>query len=508
MATRKKWLLPVLLLLLAGAIAGWFATANLRTYTKAMAHLEQQNYEEAAVLFESLEDYRDSALRLTEARYPLAEELMAEEAWLEAAEAFAALGDYRDSARHTKKCYYKLGTQQRMAKNYEQAASWYALAGDHQDAATQAQRMLYNLGHEAFLAGDYGAAEGWFSRMDGKPEDYGNPHFMTLTEAAPYLRQQLEVLPEQVSLHIAQEPTQDEWAALRNYFPYHAGTLSYYETDKMIYITVTGYYPADRILAAWKNNTVEDLSADEQKVLALALETVEQAKAETDDPYELEFWLHDWLCAQVVYESPDMEVSIRDYIQLRQLSCIGAMLDGNANCQGYADAFYLLGNLAGLEVTRLMGDAGGGHIWNMIRLEDQWYLVDVTFDDLSDEEYDSWTYTFCNTALDPEFYTVLGGTGVLEDMASETDIQKTWYGQNRAAFSTLADASEHLVNQIGRQDGNWCYALVEDTDLTFEEVTRAIRKELTLENVPEARWITYLEVYGDNTYISLCWDNR
>lgn len=505
---RRSIALAVVLGLLLGCVTGWLATADLRSYNQGMEYLNQGSYEEAAAVFESLEDFRDSAERLREARYPIADALLAEEAWLEAAEAFASLGDYLDSAEKMKKCWYRLGTAERVAENYEQASEYFTLAQDFQDAATQAQRMLYTLGHNAFLDGDYEAAKDWFSQLDGEPQDYGNPHFMNMAEAAPYLRQQLEELTHQISFHVSHEPTQQEWAALRNYLPFHAGTPSYYAEDQMVHITVTEYYPADRILAAWKSGDTSNLTEDEQQVLALALEVVEQAQSESDDAYELEFRLHDWLCQQVVYESPDMDVGVRDYVKLRQLSCVGAMLDGSANCQGYTDAFYLLGSLAGLEVTRLMGSAGDPHIWNMINLEDQWYIVDVTFDDLSDEEYDGWTYTYCNAAWDPDLYTIDGGAEALENIALESDIEKTWFGQNRASFDSLADAAEHLVNKIGRQDGNWCYALVENTDFTHEDLTRAIRRELTLEHIPEAVWLSYLEVYQGYSCISVCWDNR
>ncbi len=61
--------------------------------------------------------------------------------------------------------------------------------------------------------------------------------------------------------------------------------------------------------------------------------------------------------------------------QPRFVTAIGALLDGKANCQGYSDAFYMLG--------RIGGTANGGlHEWNTITYGDEkTYLIDVTAGD-------------------------------------------------------------------------------------------------------------------------------
>jgi len=61
--------------------------------------------------------------------------------------------------------------------------------------------------------------------------------------------------------------------------------------------------------------------------------------------------------------------------QPRFVTAIGALLDGKANCQGYSDAFYMLG--------RIGGTANGGlHEWNTITYGDRkTYFIDVTAGD-------------------------------------------------------------------------------------------------------------------------------
>ena len=69
--------------------------------------------------------------------------------------------------------------------------------------------------------------------------------------------------------------------------------------------------------------------------------------------------------------------------------CIGALLDGRANCDGYADALLLVGRLAGLNVRYQHGDSLNGgmgsyfstHMWNLIELDGAWRMIDANWDD-------------------------------------------------------------------------------------------------------------------------------
>lgn len=482
----------------------WFATADYRLYKRAEELYKNKEYTDAARIFEELSDYRDSSVMLLECRYEQAVYWQENENLADAASVFDNLGDYRDSIARMGKCYYSLATKARLDGNFEDAYALFESAGEYYDATTQAQRMLYSLGHEAFLHGDYKLAENWFSQMEGQQWDYGNPHFLKIEDAAVYLDQQLEDMNKQIQFHLGEVPEEGFYDKIFNMLHYHRGAPSYFENDKLVTIMVTEYYAADKILDAWQNQTTEFLSEEERQVLDLALELIKQASEETDSNLALEKWLHDWLCQKVVYESPDMDVKVRDYIQLRELNCIGAMLDGRANCQGYTDAFYLLGNLAGFEVRRLLGNAGGGHIWNMIRMEDQWYIVDVTFDDLAETSFDGWTYTYFNTAWDPEVYEIYGGPEVLPGIATQFNSQISHFNQD-SIFSDVDNAADYLAECFYSQGSGWCYAMIDDAEVTREEMEKALKTSLRKKYVGYASWGMLMDSYNGDTYISICW---
>lgn len=66
----------------------------------------------------------------------------------------------------------------------------------------------------------------------------------------------------------------------------------------------------------------------------------------------------------------------------RRFTAGGALVDGVAVCDGYAMALDLLCYLSGIDCVRVTGYAGGqSHAWNKVRVNGNWYNIDVTWDD-------------------------------------------------------------------------------------------------------------------------------
>lgn len=60
----------------------------------------------------------------------------------------------------------------------------------------------------------------------------------------------------------------------------------------------------------------------------------------------------------------------------------GALVRGEAVCSGYARAFQYIANLAGFYCIRVIGYADNvGHEWNLVKMDDQIYYIDPTYDD-------------------------------------------------------------------------------------------------------------------------------
>ena len=163
-----------------------------------------------------------------------------------------------------------------------------------------------------------------------------------------------------------------------------------YSDGVLIRVRVSARYPGTRIINAVREGNVHGLNRRERETLAAARETADACRR--DDPAETARLIHDALCERIVYT--DNDATDEDD------NAIGALLDGRANCDGYADAFYLTGTLAGLEIRYQHGNSrrreadenwrSVSHMWNLIRIDGSWRMVDVTWDDQEDRTVYTW----------------------------------------------------------------------------------------------------------------------
>ncbi|WP_274648718.1 S-layer homology domain-containing protein [Paenibacillus humicola] len=95
--------------------------------------------------------------------------------------------------------------------------------------------------------------------------------------------------------------------------------------------------------------------------------------------YEKELAIHDYLLLHVAY---DYDNYVRNTVPEDSYTIYGAMIKGIAVCQGYAYAAQLLLEMAGIETHLVTGTAGGvAHAWNKVKIDGDYYNLDVTWDD-------------------------------------------------------------------------------------------------------------------------------
>lgn len=93
--------------------------------------------------------------------------------------------------------------------------------------------------------------------------------------------------------------------------------------------------------------------------------------------YEMEKALHDMLAAKVTYVSG-----------ANAHNAYGALVEGKAVCEGYAEALQCLLQRVGIQSVEIFGyginpttGVGEPHAWNAVRIDGHFYLVDLTWDD-------------------------------------------------------------------------------------------------------------------------------
>lgn len=99
--------------------------------------------------------------------------------------------------------------------------------------------------------------------------------------------------------------------------------------------------------------------------------------------YEKEKYIHDALLTRVEYNTT---------AELNQ-SAYSAMVNGQSVCAGYARAFQYLMQRLGIPCYYCTGYSGENHAWNIVRLQEDYYNVDSTWDDTAPPTYDYFNRT-------------------------------------------------------------------------------------------------------------------
>ncbi len=98
-----------------------------------------------------------------------------------------------------------------------------------------------------------------------------------------------------------------------------------------------------------------------------------------DDPWHKELRIHDYIVDNCKYVHVDGELTYS--------SSYGALVNGEAACEGYTKAMKLLLDKAGVEsgiVSGVVDDPNGepgNHMWNVVKIGDEFYHTDCTWDD-------------------------------------------------------------------------------------------------------------------------------
>ncbi len=118
---------------------------------------------------------------------------------------------------------------------------------------------------------------------------------------------------------------------------------------------------------------------------------VKSTELNTDTRYDFIKSLHDFLSDNITF--------INDYSSC--FDAYGALVNGVAVCQGYAEAFKVFCDEYKVPCVCITGTSNGeAHMWNAVQMDDgKWYLLDVSWDD--QEEYGIY-YDFFLVGLETE----------------------------------------------------------------------------------------------------------
>lgn len=120
--------------------------------------------------------------------------------------------------------------------------------------------------------------------------------------------------------------------------------------------------------------TISDMRDD---IESKAKDIIRSLNLGSKSDYEKIYAINKYLCDNVYY--PQEPFITQDFTPY------GALIDGRAVCDGYARATKILADMSGLDIYYVPGYCGdpvtGGHAWNLVKVDNEYYQLDVTWND-------------------------------------------------------------------------------------------------------------------------------
>ncbi len=128
--------------------------------------------------------------------------------------------------------------------------------------------------------------------------------------------------------------------------------------------------------------SVTDTPERSEQSLRVAKEIIDRMPPYTSELDKTRY-LYNWLVRNVAYKADD---GTRDSYRYKSLA--SALIDRQADCDGFANAVTLLCGMAGIESFKVFypegeaqdGGAAAGHVWNVVRIDGTYYCLDASYD--------------------------------------------------------------------------------------------------------------------------------
>lgn len=116
-----------------------------------------------------------------------------------------------------------------------------------------------------------------------------------------------------------------------------------------------------------------------QKMMDKADQIVKEGKKVSKNDVELLQYFRKRICSEVEYDYKAAKHTSTEYEQ--SYHAYGALMNGKAVCQGYSYALKILCDKAGIPCWVVTGTYREPHAWNYVKIDSQYYQIDLTMDD-------------------------------------------------------------------------------------------------------------------------------
>lgn len=193
----------------------------------------------------------------------------------------------------------------------------------------------------------------------------------------------------------------------------------------------------------YSEKQVRTMTEQMNKAAAKAIEGITDEMSEAEKALAV----HDYLVLNNSYDH-----------SMKKYSAYNCLVEKRSTCQGYTLAYvYIMRDLLGMDCSVVISDSQN-HSWNYLKVDGNWYHVDLTADDLSFSTYGGKEYD--------GFGEVSHSNLLLSDSAcrKSTDLHENWstFGLP-AAKSTVYDGFfwQECSSALAYRDGLWYYVVTD-----------------------------------------------
>lgn len=135
------------------------------------------------------------------------------------------------------------------------------------------------------------------------------------------------------------------------------------------YYTITYNYEKD----------ISEIKKQSNKVDTLTENIVKKITNSSMTDFEKEKAIHDYIIKTTRYDNENFQ---KNTTPIESHTAYGVFINKTAVCEGYAIAMKKMLDAVNIDSLIVVGKADGyDHAWNLVKLENQWYHVDPTWDD-------------------------------------------------------------------------------------------------------------------------------
>lgn len=228
---------------------------------------------------------------------------------------------------------------------------------------------------------------------------------------------------------------------------------------------------AFKLSKALKNSLAfNKLTPDDKKLLEHAKKIAAQIITPSMTDYEKELAIHDYIINSTSYDYNNLK---NNSVPAISYTAAGVFYKHVAVCQGYSEAFNLLLDIVGIENKIVTGQtADGGHAWNVVKIDNEWYMTDITFDDpvifMNEKRQETLSYEYfniTNTKLS------IDHSWVTNHYPIATGTKYNYYAYNNLIANNYSEFKKIITKQLteGKKE-LLCYVKdsnVQNYDLSF-----------------------------------------